>query len=105
MQSSTDLIKLAEIMKKTEAFVVALNAASQHANYTYSIDSGGQKYIRIVQKTKLGTGRSVHCFIDAATGDILKAASWKAPAKGARGNLDTIDVSKTDPYTRWLYLR
>jgi len=46
----------------------------------------GRKYIRIVQN---GHGRHVHCFIDAETGDVLKAATWKAPAKDARGNLLT----------------
>ena len=30
---------------------------------------------------------SVYCFIDSTNGDILKAASWKAPAKTARGNI------------------
>jgi hypothetical protein len=31
----------------------------------------------------------VHCFVDVTNGDILKAVSWKAPAKGARGNVLT----------------
>lgn len=36
--------------------------------------------------------RSVHCFIDRATGDILKAAGWKAPAPNARrGNITAPD--------------
>ena len=30
---------------------------------------------------------SVFCFVDLANGNILKAASWKVPAKGARGNI------------------
>lgn len=33
--------------------------------------------------------RSAWAFIDYATGDILKAASWAAPAKHARGNINT----------------
>lgn len=36
---------------------------------------------------KISKGGSVHCFVDKKTGDVLKAASWKAPAKGARGNI------------------
>lgn len=31
--------------------------------------------------------RSIYCFIDRATGDILKPASCKGPVKGARGNI------------------
>lgn len=30
---------------------------------------------------------SVYCFIRAEDGAILKAASWKAPAKGVRGSI------------------
>jgi hypothetical protein len=41
-----------------------------------------RRYLRIAME-----GRSVHCFIDATNGDILKAATWKAPAKDARCNL------------------
>ena len=31
--------------------------------------------------------RSAFCFVDKETGDVLKAASWKAPAKHSRGNI------------------
>jgi hypothetical protein len=44
-----------------------------------------RKYIRIV--TDHGSQRSVWGFVDAANGDIYKAAGWKAPAKHKRGNI------------------
>lgn len=47
----------------------------------------GSRYIRVVKNDSHGTSRSVYCFVDKNTGDILKAASWKAPAKGVRGNV------------------
>lgn len=51
----------------------------------------GKKYIRIVRHDVFEgvtrEGGSAFCFVDAATGAILKAASWKAPAKHARGNI------------------
>ena len=50
-----------------------------------SIDPGGIKFIRIV--ATYHNNRSVHCFIERSTGNVLKAASWKAPAKHARGNI------------------
>lgn len=61
----------------------------------FSVDDG-QNYIRVVRGD--GTGRSVHCFVakrDVTTkglgaikcGDVLKAAGWKAPARGVRGNI------------------
>lgn len=54
-----------------------------------SIDAG-RKYHRIVRTE--GSGRSVYCFIDISTGDVLKAAGWKAPAKGVRGSIYSSDI-------------
>jgi hypothetical protein len=43
----------------------------------------GKKYVKITTNN----GGSVFAFIDAETGDILKPANFKAPAKHARGNI------------------
>ena len=43
--------------------------------------SEGSRYIRVMR------GGSAHAFIDRINGDVLKPASWKTPAKGARGNI------------------
>lgn len=55
----------------------------------------GQKYARIVRREKWGdnpvTGGSAHCFIDLSNGNILKAASFKVPAKQVRGNIFELD--------------
>jgi hypothetical protein len=45
----------------------------------------GKKYVRIVNQDTVS--RSAWAFVDIATGDILKAASWKVPAKHSRGNI------------------
>jgi hypothetical protein len=45
----------------------------------------GTKYVRIF-KRKYGQ-ESIACFIDMRNGDILMAATYKAPAKHARGNI------------------
>ncbi len=50
---------------------------------------GGKVYIRVVSE-EVGS-RSVYCFIEVATGDILKADSWKRPAKGRRGSVFSSD--------------
>jgi hypothetical protein len=52
-----------------------------------TIDPGAKKYARIVTKRAGESRGSVYCFVDLASGDVLKAASFKAPAKGARGNI------------------
>ena len=55
----------------------------------------GNKYIRIYHWYDSGTSlkqRSCHSFVDLKTGDIWKAASWKAPTKNfPRGNVLTGD--------------
>lgn len=54
----------------------------------------GARYVKIVRVeqpnkscTVKSSSRGVHSFIDRRNGDILKAASWKAPAKHPRGNI------------------
>lgn len=47
----------------------------------------GPKYVKIVRNDPYTTGHSVFCFIERSTGNVLKAASWKAPAKGVRGSI------------------
>lgn len=55
--------------------------------YVFSIDYG-QKFAKINYTVDGGKGqKSVHCFVEIATGNIYKAATWKAPAKHVRGNI------------------
>lgn len=57
-----------------------------HRYQTLIVEHVGQKYIKIITVGGNGTSRSVYCFLDYA-GRIYKAASWKAPAKWARGSI------------------
>lgn len=43
----------------------------------------GRRFIKVI------TGSSVYAFVEIATGDIYKPASWAAPAKHVRGNIRT----------------
>lgn len=61
---------------------------------TLAIKKGGKKYIKLIageNDPETGERRSfsesVHSFVEVSTGDIFKAASYKAPAKHARGNI------------------
>jgi len=67
----------------------------------------GSKYVKIVEcKMEGWGGQSVHSFVNKNTLEVYKAASWRAPAKGARYDLNT-DMEKlrevVDPYTSYLY--
>ena len=48
----------------------------------------GKKFDKVIVET-YGSG-SVHCFIDRINGDLYKASSWNAKAKGVRGNINNV---------------
>ena len=50
---------------------------------TLSVDPG-RRYVRIWRN---GIQKIAHCFVDSTNGDVLMCATWKAPAKHARGNV------------------
>lgn len=57
----------------------------------------GKRYVKIfsVNDGGAGYGRSAWAFIDKETGEVKKPASWKAPAKHARGNIFAPDNGLT----------
>jgi hypothetical protein len=61
----------------------------------------GRRYAKVIRQTDGGKGQiSVFGFVDMTNGDILKAATWHAPAKTARGNVLDVDfgMSRTKLY-------
>ena len=70
--------------------------ANRTAPLTFTVDFG-RKFARIVRHD---AGLSVYCFVDMTNGDVRKAASWKTPAKHARGNIndDSQGMSAMTPY-------
>ena len=65
------------------------NSHPTSAPYKFEIESG-RKYLKIIMECDDGS-RSVHAFVDKKTGEVYKAASWKAPAKIVRFNLLIIE--------------
>lgn len=56
--------------------------------------SRGRRYVKVFTHRPNTDGYNqcmVFAFIDTTNGDILKPATWKAPAKTARGNLFNAD--------------
>lgn len=95
-----------EFNAKFETFLAGCARISQehsakhfpnNENSVFSYERG-QRYIRVV-RSDYGA-RSVHCFVDTTTGDVLKAAGWRAPAKGVRGNIfdDKNGLGRMGPY-------
>ena len=78
------------------------------SGYKFYIESG-RKYHKIIMETG-GNSRSVHAFVDKKTGEVYKAASFKAPAKIVRYNLLSIE-SREECFERadwaggYLYIR
>ena len=79
-------------------------------NIEFEVDSSGRKYHKIweVDNRTYG-GRSCHAFINKKTGEVFKPASYKAPAKIARYNLNIISsreecFSRADWAGGYLYL-
>ena len=75
------------------------------------IAKGGRKYIKLIRtESDPATGEKrgqtfVHSFVEVATGDIFKAATFKAPAKHARGNIyrgNGAEALTDDAHVRYL---
>ena len=83
-------------MEKIQAYVKEIEAAQakEWANLKYDMTKVPQIGIEVGKKfakiTRTSWGqKSVHCFVEIATGNIYKAATWSAPAKGIRGNINS----------------
>jgi hypothetical protein len=86
-------------METIETYVAAIQAAAQARydalKYTipapkYSFNTG-KRFYKVMENRPYSGGSSVHCFVEIATGDIYKPASWNTPAKGVRSNLQATD--------------
>lgn len=74
--------------KKADEFLIRMNGFINAVREEYNVTiwaETGRKYVKMVQ------ARSVYCFIDMKTGDILKAATFSKPAKHARSNINDAD--------------
>lgn len=102
--TTEDALRLATILARVQVLAEAVNVGPRVPVITFTTEVG-PKFIRIVQH--YGTSRSVHAFVDRSNGDLIKAAGWKAPAKGkngwaVRGNLvDDVDFVRILTVATW----
>jgi len=79
--------------KTTPEFDIALETFLTRCREIVEANDGklvpqpGRRYIRIVKRQHGQEHGSAWAFIDTTNGDVLKPASYKAPAKHARGNI------------------
>lgn len=75
--------------KANDLLEEGINAENKGWRFTKKlVAQPGRTYVRIVMLEGDNQHGSAFCFIDKENGDVLKAASWKAPAKNfARGNI------------------
>jgi hypothetical protein len=80
------------IAARISEFLAALNAKSEYGTFEGKTPAEVYvvRYVRVAQVT--GGQRRAYAFIDITNGDILKPASWKSPAKHARGNIFAADL-------------
>tara|TARA_R100001015_G_C4530383_1_gene96968 strand:- start:18 stop:374 length:357 start_codon:yes stop_codon:yes gene_type:complete len=94
-------------LSKCREIVQADGRGEMGYDLTYS---EGRKYIKVIMTVQPSNPnhnmqRSSWAFIDKTNGDVLKCASWKAPAKHARGNLmDEFDGLQFIQWTGPMYL-
>lgn len=80
-------------MRTIQEFVDGLNerypkVKDWDVQYNFTV---GKRYYKVYTHIE-GKSRSVYGFVDIATGDLYRAASWSAPAIHIRGNIKEPDV-------------
>lgn len=98
MTLSDTLNQRAKVAEAIDTFLAIANDIDRRpAGYSFTAEPSGKKYRIVMHCGADGMGDSVHAFVDGDTGDLLKAAGWKVPAKGVRYNLLTeMDVVKAN---------
>lgn len=107
MVTNDVLIRVHEFLTRAQHMVdVYMEARFPSLPKVNLILAGGTKFLKI-QKAEMGGSSdrpemrySAWCFINLTNGDILRPATWKAPAKHARGNVFATDfgLSCVGPY-------
>ena len=99
---------LADRVEEKAYYDLKVKEAQEKCAVEFTI-SEGRKYLKIMFKDS-GGSQSVHAFVDRKTGEVYKAASYKAPAKGVRFDLRLIEqrewvLKNCDWAGGYLYIR
>lgn len=77
---------LDEFTAKLQAMITGLDEKAGNVTRQVISYEVGKRYARLITVI-YDTQRSAYGFVDLTNGDLLKAAGWKSPAKGKRGNI------------------
>jgi len=87
------------------------NYDTRNGGYDKKLDLSlrpGRKFIKVVEGSRvwgfIAKVDGVHKGIPMLTGDILKAATWRAPAKHSRGSIFDAEMHKSFSWTGPNYL-
>lgn len=76
--------RIQELVRRLNAVVLIANSERDYqSDTTYYSDKPGPNFTRIVRDQ--GNQRFVECFVENATGLVVKSAGWKSPAKEKGG--------------------
>ena len=102
MMKEEILDRLATLLRRIDEKLVAYYAAQYDFVKPPELKVKlGSRYAKVTRASgKLLPVESVYFFVDLSNGDLLKAASWKAPAKGARASLfdEDLGISAVGPH-------
>ena len=102
---------LLEVLNNREKVNALESGRTVYTNFEYEV---GRKYIKVWSYLRESVfedarlrGRSCYMFVDKETGAVYKPASYKAPAKGIRFQIDQLadNPDICDPYGSFLYIR
>ena len=80
-------------------FVMGLLSA---VGYILEVNENGHKYYKLIMVRN--DSKSVWAFVNKETGDIFKPATWKAPARHPRGNIQNPESYRDFKWTGPPYL-
>jgi len=99
---------LVEVLNNREKVNALESSRTTYTNFEYEV---GRKYIKVwsylITDGERLRGRSCYMFVDKNTGAVYKPASYKAPAKGIRFQIDQLadNPDICDLYGSFLYVR
>jgi len=99
---------LIEVLNNREKVNALESSRCTYTNFEYEV---GRKYIKVwsylISEGERLRGRSCYLFVDKENGNVFKPASYKAPAKGVRFQIEELadNPDICDAFGSFLYIK